>query len=394
MQSLRFPTRLTDGKAHDQLLYFTSTSLTADDRVIVFISDRAGRADPNVFARDLASGRQWQLTDNREGYLKSYVYFDGRPFTGLGRASVSLDAERRRVFYLQGRRVCCVPVDGSSKPVTLAELPDDQVTAFTHVSHDGRWLCVPTTDNRALGDDLIAQGQLQLAIDRRVREEGLSSYLNVFDTTTGRLVRRERVVGAWITHVQFSPTDARQILYNHEWACDSGVRRMWLWDGKEHRPLRDERDGRSRFDWVCHEMWERDGTGVIYHGGYRDNGPMFLGRVGPDGSGRVEIALPDRFRPYGHFTSGRPGWLVSDGYYVSEDDANPGQTGRWICLVRVDWRAGRVLWIPLCLSGSSWDSQDAHPHPIFDHAGTNVLYTSDAEGCRAIYRIGVEDLVE
>jgi len=31
---------------------------------------------------------------NSDGFLKSYVYFDGTPYRGLGRASVSLDAAR------------------------------------------------------------------------------------------------------------------------------------------------------------------------------------------------------------------------------------------------------------------------------------------------------------
>jgi Tol biopolymer transport system component len=34
------PTRLTEGQANDQLLYFTSSSLTSDDQTLVFISDR------------------------------------------------------------------------------------------------------------------------------------------------------------------------------------------------------------------------------------------------------------------------------------------------------------------------------------------------------------------
>ena len=36
---MQTPAALTDGRANDQLLYFTSNSLTADDRTIVFISD-------------------------------------------------------------------------------------------------------------------------------------------------------------------------------------------------------------------------------------------------------------------------------------------------------------------------------------------------------------------
>ena len=67
--------RLTpESNGNDQLLYFTSPSLTADGRNLVFISDRTGH--PNLFTRDLLTGEERQLTDNAEGFLKSYIYFE------------------------------------------------------------------------------------------------------------------------------------------------------------------------------------------------------------------------------------------------------------------------------------------------------------------------------
>src|SRR5688572_11343290 len=98
--------RVTDGLANDQLLYFTSPSLLADDRRLVFISDRTGQ--PNLFLRDLITGEQRQLSQNTEGLLKSYVYFDGTPYRGFGKASVSVDAVRGKIYFIQGRQICCV----------------------------------------------------------------------------------------------------------------------------------------------------------------------------------------------------------------------------------------------------------------------------------------------
>jgi hypothetical protein len=111
----------------------------------VFLSDRTGQ--PNIFLRDLKTGREKQLSFNTAGFLKSYVYFDGTPYHGLGRASVSLDAERGVVYFLQGRKICAVDTNGTQR--VLAEYPEGQMTAFTHVSADGTRLCVPTTDARA-----------------------------------------------------------------------------------------------------------------------------------------------------------------------------------------------------------------------------------------------------
>ena len=278
---------------NNQLLYFTSSSLTADDRHLVFISDRTG--NPNLFTRDLATGQERQLTANTEGVLKSYVYFDGHPYRGFGKGSVSLDSRNEIVYYIQGREIRAVTLAG--KQQVLAELPTNQMTAFTHVSADGSRLCVPTTDARALDGDTQLKGKPGYDIDRRVVSENLSSYLRVFDTTTGKLIACERVPQAWITHVQFSPVNPDFILYNNEWPADCGIRRMWLWDGKTHLRLRTEGDGRSRFDWTCHEMWERDGKAIIYHGSFT-NGISYIGRVFPDGSGRVEIPLPKNWKSY------------------------------------------------------------------------------------------------
>lgn len=367
--------------AHEQLLYFTSSSLWADDSHLVFISDRTGH--PNLFRRDLSSGDEQQLTHNQDGVLKSYVYFGGTPYRGFGKASVALHAASGTVYYLQGREIRRVDADGVE--TTLAEYPAGQMTAFCHVSSDGRRLCVPTTDARALDDETRFEGKPPYNIDARVREEGLSSYLRIYDTASGEELIRESVPRCWITHVQFSPTDPERIVYNHEWPSDCGSRRVWLFDGTAHHRLREAGAGRAVDDWVCHEMWERDGSGIVYHGKFA-NGRPFVGRVTPDGRERSELALPTGCDRYGHFTSGAPGVLVTDGYYEQPNDAAT-RGGDWISRLEVDWTAGEIDWTPLCRSASSWDSQDAHPHPIIDHGGRFVYFTSDRDGKRAVYRV-------
>jgi hypothetical protein len=394
------PVRITPPHgAGDQLLYFTSHSLTADDRTAVLIREIDG--NPNLWACDLATGQSRQLTRNTDGYLKSYVYFDGRPNEGFGKASVSLDPESGRAYYIQGCELRCADLSGSSR--TLATLRNDEVTAFTHVSHGGRFLCVPTTDARALDGEFVSN-KPTYDIDRRVREEGLNSYLNLFDTRTGHLLHRETIERAWVTHVQFSPRNPSLILYNHEWASDCGVRRVWLWDGQAHRPLRIEGDGRSRGDWVCHEMWSRDGKSVIYHGRYAGtdpvtyggrlvfgagNGPAFIGRCHAYGADITEIAMPERYTRYGHFTAGNGDWLVTDGYYETPSD--PTGHGGWLSMVKPHWSQGTIDWRPICRHGSSWKSQDEHPHPIYDHAGQSILFNSDVSGPRAVYRVACGD---
>src|SRR5436190_21646907 len=98
--------RTSDARAAAQLLYFTSSSLTADDDTLVFIGESHG--SPALWACDIASGNAQPLTDNSRGYLKSYVFFDGQPNRGFGKASVSLDPNFRCAYYIEGTTLRCV----------------------------------------------------------------------------------------------------------------------------------------------------------------------------------------------------------------------------------------------------------------------------------------------
>ena len=189
-----------------QLLYFTCSSLSRDDRWIFLLTGRTG--SPNILARDLFTGEERILTDNRKGVLKSYVYFDGTPGQGLGKASVCLDGTGRVLYYIQDDAICKVDLEGNVQ--VLNRVPDGRMTAFTHVSADGRLLCVPMTDGRCLDYDPETEGsgldrRPVYDIDGRVQTEDLSSYLCVYDTASGALLYEKRVPRCWITHVQFNP---------------------------------------------------------------------------------------------------------------------------------------------------------------------------------------------
>lgn len=423
-----------------QLLYFTCSSLTRDDRYLFMISDRPGRAisagttsgadqsnpdcvgtaggsgSPNVWVKDLQTGEERQLSDNRGGIMKSYVYFDGTPGKGLSKASVCLDAGSGTAYYIQDNVICKADLQG--RITQLNRVPANRVTAFTHVSEDGRFLCVPMTDGRALEYDPETEGEgldrrPVFNIDQRVQDENLSSYLCVYDTQTGDLLYEKRIPKCWISHVQFNPADPEIIMYNHEWsAFDCGIRRIWLYDHRRDEVIRVRTEGadtlgnprgfrRSRNDWVCHEMWSDDGKIIIYHGGY-ENGPAMVGKYDLESRRYWEIALPDAYNCYGHFTMDHRMNLVCDGYFRYPDDVeiqreNSTDNGpdphkkdsEYICTVLPDWDAGTLTWCPQCRHMSDWLGQDAHPHPIYSHAGDRIFFDSRSGRYVKIYDIPV-----
>lgn len=384
-----------------QLLYFTCSSLSSDDRRLYLISDRNGH--PNVYVKDLTSGEERRLTDNQNGILKSYVYFDGTPGKGLGKASVCLDSSRDIIYYIQDNEICKVGLDGAIH--VLNHVPDGRMTAFTHVSSDGRKLCVPMTDGRILDFNPDTEGygldkRPVYNIDGRVQEERLCSYLCVFDTEKGDLLYEKPVPLCWITHVQFNPIDSDIIMYNHEWpSFDCGIRRIWLYDHSKDEIRRVRCEGtdtlgnpggfpRRAADWVCHEMWSDYGGVIVYHGGYAD-GPAMVGKYELESNRYWEIALPDDFKAYGHFTMDHQQNLCCDGYFkfpedirvVRENSTDNGpdphkKDGEYISRVIPHWEEGRLEWVPLCKHQSDWLGQDAHPHPIYNHGGGEIYFNS------------------
>ena len=385
-----------------QLLYFTCSSLGESGDRVYMISDQGG--SPNVIVKDLFTGKEKVLTQNQAGILKSYVYFDGEKNRGLGKASVCLDYVREIIYFIQDDKIC--RADREGRITVLNRVPEERMTAFTHVSADGKRLCVPMTDGRCLDFDPETEGtgldrRPAYDIDGRVQEENLNSYLCVYDTETGELLFEKTVPKCWITHVQFHPLNPEIIMYNHEWpSFDCGIRRIWMYDHETDSLIRVRTEGsdtlgnprgfaRSAKDWVCHEMWSDDGTQIIYHGGYAD---------GPAIKRYWEIALPDDYNAYGHFTMDHRGNLVCDGYFkypwevkrVRENSTDNGpdphkKDAEYICKVIPDWEKGTLTWIPLCRHESDWLGQDAHPHPIYSHTGDRIFFNSRMERSVKVY---------
>lgn len=387
--------QVTRGDKNDQLLYFHSASFLKDGSGFVFI--RTEGQSSNIMLHNLETGNEKALTRFKDKYMKSYIYYDGDPESGLGKASVTFDPESSLVYFLYGRKICSVDLEGDIREI--AELPSGQITAYCAVSHDGSRLCVPTTDAEALQTTGIEDSR-PFSIDRKIRISNLRSYLRIYEIRTGNLLDCQTVPGAWITHVAFSPVNADTILYNHEWAAyDMGIRRMWIWEGTRHIRLRKEAGMRTKRDFVCHEVWERKGDFIIYHGRYQ-NGSCFIGRVDPLGYNAAEIEFPPHFSREGHFTQGKNGFFVTDGFY--ENRQLPERIrlkinrtlkkeinfyGIYITLVKVDWENRRLEWIPLCRHGSDWSAQDSHPHPIINNLNNDIYFNSNRKGRNSIYRV-------
>ena len=140
------------------------------------------------------------------------------------------------------------------------------------------------------------------------------------------------------------------MVYRLRHTQDVAVRR------KNHIRLRTEDEHRSKEDWTCHEMWEKNGDYVIYHGTYH-NGLSYIGRVNIHTLQYHEIPIDPAYHTYGHFTVMDTGVLVLDGYYIESGDDPQKMFGQWISIQKVDWeRNNGIIQIMRLkqLSSQSW----------------------------------------
>lgn len=372
-------TRWTDGPWKDQHLYFTGPSITADGRWIIVISERDGH--PKLYGIDRRASEIHCLTPQSQGKLLSYCHGDGGP-KGLSKSFPCLDGQRGRVYGVVDDQVLRLDLEPRQSRV-LGTIPAGWVTSFSHVSADGRWLCVPLCNPESFtGDAAVRDQATQMkAVWKRVIAGQVRSKILLFDTQTGDQ-RCAAEVPFWVTHVQFDPSDPGRILFNSEslWHEQDHIPRMWILeaDGKTH-PLFDQAKGER----VGHENWSPDGRSIVYHGFeasddfYAANkGHHFLARRDLQGNllERMEIGALGIH----HAT------LLANGDYLV--DTLDGIVG----VVHPEGSASVVR--PLCRSDTRDRSdQDTHAHAKASPDGREVVWSSDKDGGVNVYCMTLDE---
>ncbi len=354
----------TSHPAQDQHLYFTSFSVTADDRWLVFLSERSGH--PNLHAIDRRDGTIGQVSRNESGLLHAYVYPYGGP-AGLSKASPALDAPRNRLYWIQDNALWWADLDSGKPAAALAQLPPAQWTAFTHVSPDGRHICVPVTDEGAFDPALTSQyTQMQDTVARFREAKGrlLSRVLQV-DADTGTIETLAEIP-FWVTHVQYDPQGSGRILFNQEGGSIVRPRVFALETDGSHRPLYAQE---PEEEWASHENWNPQGGEVIYHG-KRPGRPFVAARTW---EGQLR---------YCH-------WLTQAQDFIH---ATPTLDGSRLLVDQMDGTIGIVdaangTVEALCQHGSSSREQDVHVHALTTPLGRSAIFTSDRDGIGNVYEV-------
>jgi oligogalacturonide lyase len=192
-------------------------------------------------------------------------------------------------------------------------------------------------------------------------------------------------------HFQFSPEDETIAMFCHEGPWNLVHQRIWLLDlvARTVRPcFRQEAD-----DSVGHEFWtrgnEREGAMVFF-----DNR-----RAGCDGtitSDKTQVYKPPediRQTPYIGFADKRGNLIrradlpfYCNHYHANNDNSLlVGDDVEYLVLINIAQSPARLK--PLCFHGTSWHGQASHCHPCFDWEGRYILWLSDCDSKRNLYRI-------
>lgn len=357
----------TSAPCTNQHLYFTSYSVTDDDRWLTIISDRDGH--PNLYAIDRRDGTFRRLSDNRNGLLRSYVYSHGG-LRGFSKVSPCLDPSHNRIFYVRDDVVFTVDLDDAdSRERRLCELPPGWYGAYTHISPDGKTFCVPCTEPRAFGNEKTQWEQLR-TVPQRMQKEELISRIYLIDRDTGA-ARITAEVPFWVTHVQFDPAGSGRIVFNLEGHhADRGAplpNRIWCLDPNgTYRPISEEPPG----EWRSHENWSPDGKYIVYHG-VRDGRAFVAARTW---EGKLLSETSINGIEFWHAT----GALDGRHKFVDRRDG-------MISILDPEATENRLT--DLCRHDTTYDNQDAHAHPITTPKGKGVIFTSNRSGHCQVYEV-------
>ena len=372
----------TNSPQKDQHLYFTSPSVTADDRWLLIISQRTGH--PNLFAIDRTTGELHQISDNCAGLLHAYVYPYGGD-SGLSKASPSLDAHSRTIVWVQDHAVWTAKAgdDDEREPARrVIDLPGDpkMVSGFTHISAGGRLACVPVAAPEAFQEMTESQGGQMRAAFKAFNEQGLESLILVVDLQRHEIID-ELSMPFWVTHVLFSAADPSRIVFNQE---GGGIvsQRTWCWQRAASGVPSNKVGGRPLYpqpasEWMSHENYDPTGEFIIAHGGKRSGKEGDIGAIAHqeiwfdkrDYDGKLLGRYTTEGKRTGHAVMG------TDGVTVVMDPKE------YIWTWNMETGATQIL----CEHGSSAREQDCHVHPVMTPNGKGVTFTSDRDGVANVY---------
>ena len=348
--------QLTNYKGHSHHFYFTNPGWYADGTKLLFSSDRNNRT--NLFSIDLEDYTIEQLTDLPPIPLPREVEF----------FRACKNPVRDQAFFWHDLEL--KSIDLISREVnTIYKLDSGWSISMTNCSADGKYVYFGTWEDLShLFETDLLRGYVGFEETWEARPH--SKIIRVAtDGSENTVVFEEKY---WIGHVNTSPTRSDLLTFCHEGPWDKVDNRIWCLN-VETGEVWKIRPRTHPDETVGHEYWYADGETIGFHG-TRADGSAFLGHVRFDNTRLVER---DFSKHTGHIHSNDENLIVGDGGGVIKLWKWSGET----------YNGPKVL----TEHKSSMQTQHSHPHPRFNAAGNQILYTSDISGYCNLYLVDIPD---
>lgn len=369
--------RLTSAPANSYPLYYFIPSITADDRYLVFHSERDGWVQ--LYRMDLESGRIVQLTaaTTRES---GWAIWCEPHLRGVYNHLSALNQATGEVAYFQDEEIRAVRLDTLAGRV-LHRMPGRTPIGQTGFSPDGRLFAFIHADaahfRRAISDReaLGNMGRFSWPKDHQNWRNSVPTTISVLDTAGGGCRDVVRL-DYHVHHVMFA--DNQRLLVNHP-KNDPG---MWTirTDGTDRRHLR-----------------PRDAHGVVVHQVVTAAGIFYEAVGGPPGSRNrlgcydlarqtwEEVPLPD-LDGYVH-----TGWDPAGRFLFFEHHGNTHQLISLHFPFRKERTRTQVL---RTMPPYPRPGQRYHAHPFLSPGRKWLFYTEVVDGFSQVCALDVADLVD
>jgi WD40 repeat protein len=201
--------QLTSVKANNYPLYYFTPSITADNRYLVFHSERSGWVQ--LYRLDLQTGESSQLTDGRTHNSGWMIWCEWR-LRGIYNHLSALNQARREVYYFQDEEVRCTQLDTLVNRV-VHYIPGRIPIGQSSFSPDGRHFAFIHADRRNFVEvmsDLESLRNMRLeTFDFRPR---IPATIGLIETETGKY-QHIIELDFHVHHVIFA--DNQRVLVNH-----------------------------------------------------------------------------------------------------------------------------------------------------------------------------------
>ena len=361
--------QLTSDGSNNVHPYFTSQCFIGDDsNRPIFISDRSGLFQ--WYMLEISSGKLVQLTSG----LKL------EPNMG----AVSRNG---KLFYFDGAILRYLKID-TFEDRELNRVPDGYEASQPDCSADGHYVTYSYKQK-------LPKSTTRNAIYSTMMEEFYQhphSVVMRIDTAAalgGATAMACWGEPAWISHSLIHPTQPNLVMFCHEGGSAVVKQRMWTVDlnqkkARTAQPLYVQQPG----DSCVHEYFTRQGEVGFQYTIISDDGTKeeFNAFVRADGTWIRQYRYPDR-RP-GHIQSNSDNSLcIGDSAFFNPKD-NDGD--KYLGLMTHG--NGVVNIKRLAYHGSSWLTQESHPHPVFSPDDRYVMYNSDIEKRYNVYLADVTSI--